>query len=443
MTLDRYHVLEIIGEGSFGKVFKGRRKHCGQIVALKFIPISGRSPNDLEALRQEINILRTLQHPNIVLMLDYFETDTDIIVVTEFAQGELFEILEDDRSLPEEEVRSIAYQLVQALYYLHDNRIIHRDMKPQNVLIGAGSRVMLCDFGFARAMSHHTTVLTSIKGTPLYMSPELVQELPYDHRADLWSLGIILFELVAGQPPFYTNNIYTLISLIVQQDVQYPAHISPSFRSFLSGLLTKRPEYRLSWPHLLKHPFIRDAPQPDSTQRVPPDALRLRQENSDLFFSILPQCQSPGSEQRAEAAPPAAPTAQAAAAGESASHRHREESDGTTRGTTTHAGGSGQSTRRTASSSQANGHEEAAGGEDAEHTFEATRAPAAAQQAMQDTMREARREGQKAEAEGGREEAGPTPSKSSSRAASRVTAAGFQPMTVPARLRASMLTALP
>ena len=98
-----------------------------------------------------------------------------MVVVTEFAQGELFEILEDDKSLPETEIRSIARQLTQALYYLHSKRVIHRDMKPQNVLVGANSRATLCDFGFARAMSQQTTVLTSIKGTPLYMSPELVQ----------------------------------------------------------------------------------------------------------------------------------------------------------------------------------------------------------------------------------------------------------------------------
>jgi fused-like protein len=269
MTLDDYHVLELVGEGSFGKVYKGRRKYCGQIVAIKFIATGGRSPQELAALRQEIEILRTLQHENIVLMLDYFETPSEICVVTEYAQGELFDILEDDRSLPEEVVRSIARQLVQALHYLHSHRVLHRDMKPQNVLLGAGSRVMLCDFGFARAMSQQTTVLTSIKGTPLYMSPELVQEQPYDHRADLWSLGIILFELFVGQPPFYTNNIYSLISLIVQQDVQYPPHMSASFRSFLSGLLTKRAEHRLAWPQLLYHPFIMGTSAPRRSLRTP------------------------------------------------------------------------------------------------------------------------------------------------------------------------------
>lgn len=152
---------------------------------------------------------------------------------TEFAQGELFEVLEDDASLPEESVRGVARQLVRALHYLHSHRVIHRDMKPQNVLVGAGGVVKLCDFGFARAMSTNTMVLTSIKGTPLYMAPELVQEQPYDHSADLWSLGVILYELHVGQPPFYTNSIYSLIHHIVRDPVRLPTGISPEFRSFL------------------------------------------------------------------------------------------------------------------------------------------------------------------------------------------------------------------
>uniref|UniRef100_A0A8C9L6P9 non-specific serine/threonine protein kinase n=1 Tax=Pavo cristatus TaxID=9049 RepID=A0A8C9L6P9_PAVCR len=254
--MERYHVLEVIGEGSFGRVYKGRRRCSAQVVALKFIPKVGRSEKELKNLQREIEIMRGLHHPNIIQMLDSFETDKEVVVVTDYAEGELFQILEDDGSLPEDQVQTIAAQLVSALYYLHSHRILHRDMKPQNILLGKDGVIKLCDFGFARAMSIHTMVLTSIKGTPLYMSPELVEERPYDHTADLWSVGCILYELFMGTPPFYTSSIFQLVSLIVKDPVKWPKAISPAFKSFLQGLLMKDPRQRLSWPELLSHPFV-------------------------------------------------------------------------------------------------------------------------------------------------------------------------------------------
>ncbi|EQC27007.1 ULK/FUSED protein kinase [Saprolegnia diclina VS20] len=253
--MQHYHVLERIGEGSFGKVYRGRRKYSGHIVALKFVSKRGKSEKDLKNLRQEIHILRQLNHANIISMLDSFETEAEFCMVTEYGQGELYQILEDDRQLPEDEIKKIAVQLLQALYYLHTNRIIHRDMKPQNILVGTKQQIKLCDFGFARAISADTSVLTSIKGTPLYMAPELVKEMPYNHTVDLWSLGVILYELAVGRPPFYTDKIVTLIQLIVKESVTYPPTMSDDFRDFLTGLLQKDPAKRLSWPEILAHPF--------------------------------------------------------------------------------------------------------------------------------------------------------------------------------------------
>ncbi|XP_070774102.1 serine/threonine-protein kinase 36 [Enoplosus armatus] len=256
--MNLYHVLELVGEGSFGRVYKGRKKFSGQVVALKFMPKVGRSEKELRSLKREIEIMRGLQHPNIVQLFDSFETETEVVVVTEYAEGQLFQILEDDGNLPESQVHEIACQLVSALYYLHSHRILHRDMKPQNILLGKSGVVKLCDFGFARAMSVSTLVLTSIKGTPLYMSPELVEEKPYDHTADLWSLGCILYELHTGAPPFYTNSIFHLVQLIVRDPVKWPDNMSNTCMSFLKGLLTKDPQKRLSWPDLLHHPFVAD-----------------------------------------------------------------------------------------------------------------------------------------------------------------------------------------
>ncbi|CEM00893.1 unnamed protein product [Vitrella brassicaformis CCMP3155] len=256
LAQNKYIIMHQLGAGCFGKVFKARRRYTGQIVALKFIPKRGKTDRDLSSLRQEINILKRLRHDNIILMLDSFETAEEICVVTEFAQGELFDVFRDEKKLPENEVRWIASQLVSALHYLHRNRIIHRDLKPQNILVGANRVVKVCDFGFARALSDQTHCLHSIKGTPLYMAPELVQEKSYDVKADLWSLGVIVYELYVGKPPFYTQSLYSLIHMIVQNPVTYPQTMSPTFRSFLDAILQKDPTNRLPTEQLAKHPFI-------------------------------------------------------------------------------------------------------------------------------------------------------------------------------------------
>uniref|UniRef100_A0A0X3PRP8 non-specific serine/threonine protein kinase n=1 Tax=Schistocephalus solidus TaxID=70667 RepID=A0A0X3PRP8_SCHSO len=189
-----------------------------------------------------------------ILLWELFQ----VVAVTDYAEGDLFQIIEDDGRLPEDVIRSISGQLVSALFYLHAHRILHRDMKPQNILLGHGGVVKLCDFGFARAVGSTTLVITSIKGTPLYMSPEIVEERPYDHTADLWALGCILYELFAGTPPFYTNSIFKLVRMIIHDKVRWPEGMSAHFKSFLSGLLQKDPRQRLQWPELLEHPFVVD-----------------------------------------------------------------------------------------------------------------------------------------------------------------------------------------
>ncbi|XP_053703131.1 serine/threonine-protein kinase 36 isoform X2 [Synchiropus splendidus] len=256
--MDSYHITQLAGEGSFGRVYKGRKKFSGQVVALKFIPKLGRSAQEIQSLKREIDIMRDLHHPNIVQLFDSFETESEVVVVTEYAEGQLVQILENDGCLPESRVREIASQLVSALYYLHSHRILHRDMKPQNILLSKNGVVKLCDFGFARSMSVSTWVLTSIKGTPLYMAPELVEEKPYDHTADLWALGCILYELHTGAPPFQTKSFVHLVQLIVKGSVKWVDNMSDNCKSFLQGLLTKDPEKRLSWPTLLHHSFVAD-----------------------------------------------------------------------------------------------------------------------------------------------------------------------------------------
>lgn len=190
-------------------------------------------------------------------MIDSFDIETELVVVTEYAESELHSILAKEGCLNEEKSRKVTWDLVSALYYLHSHRVLHRDLKPQNVLLDSTGRAKLCDFGLARIMTNSTHILTSIKGTPLYMAPELIDEKPYDHQADLWSLGCIVYELMAGQPPFSTMSIWQLVRMIRHKPIQWPSFISKDACSFLQGLLNKDPIKRMSWPEILEHVFVK------------------------------------------------------------------------------------------------------------------------------------------------------------------------------------------
>ncbi|KAH8420453.1 hypothetical protein KR009_010564 [Drosophila setifemur] len=254
--MNRYAVSSLVGQGSFGCVYKALRKEDGKVVAIKVISKRGRSTRELKNLRRECDIQARLKHPHVIEMIESFESKTDLFVVTEFALMDLHRYLSYNGAMTEEAAKRVIGHLVSALYYLHSNRILHRDLKPQNVLLDKNMHAKLCDFGLARNMTLGTHVLTSIKGTPLYMAPELLAEQPYDHHADMWSLGCIAYESLAGQPPFCASSILHLVKMIKHEDVKWPSTLSSECRSFLQGLLEKDPGQRISWTQLLCHPFV-------------------------------------------------------------------------------------------------------------------------------------------------------------------------------------------
>lgn len=260
--MEAYRVLEQIGEGSFGKVFKGRRLFTGQFVALKFVSKAGKSAEELENLRSEIATHRRLDHPNIILLLDYFETPEAIVLVMELAHGELFAVMTADGALSEDVVRRVAVALVSALRYLASHRIMHRDLKPQNCLLTGGGGVKLADFGFARQLSAHTLMIKSVKGTPLYMAPELFTSNTSSPSSDVWSLGVLLYELRAGRPPFNAPSLHALMQAIVGpgSEPSYPAAtFSPPLAHFLRLCMQRTPEARPDWTALAAHPFLTEA----------------------------------------------------------------------------------------------------------------------------------------------------------------------------------------
>ncbi|XP_049277580.1 serine/threonine-protein kinase fused [Anopheles funestus] len=254
--MEKYVLSDLIGEGSFGKVYKAVEKSSATTVAIKIINKRNRSGRELKGLRGECEIQQNLKHPNIIRMLDSFETNNEIIVVTEYAKTDLHSLLRDG-SLAEPKTQLITFNLVSALYYLHSHRILHRDLKPQNILLDRNMCAKLCDFGFARNMTIGTHVLTSIKGTPLYMAPELLEAKPYDHHADLWSLGCIIYEMLAGEPPFSSSSMIHLVRLIRHQYIKWPSFLTSNCISFVQGLLERDPAKRISWSRILIHPFVK------------------------------------------------------------------------------------------------------------------------------------------------------------------------------------------
>jgi len=258
--MDSYEMLEKLGAGAHGSVHRGRRRHTGQFCALKLISKAQKSPADLQVLRTEISILQRLHHPNIIALLDCFETPSDLVLVMELAAGELFEVLLSDGALTPAALASAARDLTRALAYLHSQRIMHRDLKPQNCLIDSRGAIKLCDFGFARELGGaraSLAVLTSVKGTPLYMAPELFLHGRYTPSADVWGLGVLLFELAAGRPPFFAATLPELMKAIVEEvPIEYPPAFAPLLVGFLSQCLVRNPSARASWESLLGHPFL-------------------------------------------------------------------------------------------------------------------------------------------------------------------------------------------
>ncbi|CAO1343477.1 unnamed protein product [Diamesa hyperborea] len=256
-VFQNYKILNLIGEGSFGKVFKAAEVDTNNVVALKILLKRGRSSKELSALKQEATIQQYLRHPNIIQLLSSFETEKELVFVCEYAVSDLHKLLSKIGSLGEQKTQKLTFDLISALYYLHSHRILHRDLKPPNILLDKNYGAKLCDFGLARNMTLGTQVLTSIKGTPLYMAPELLEGRGYGYEADLWSLGCIIYEMLAGESPFSTRSILHLMKLIKYGSIKWPSFLSSNCISFLKGLLNNNPARRMTWEEILDHKFVK------------------------------------------------------------------------------------------------------------------------------------------------------------------------------------------
>uniref|UniRef100_A0A8B9K8P3 non-specific serine/threonine protein kinase n=1 Tax=Astyanax mexicanus TaxID=7994 RepID=A0A8B9K8P3_ASTMX len=260
-------VWEIVGElgdGAFGKVYRAQNKQTGVLAAAKVIDT--KTEEELEDYMVEIDILASCDHQYIVKLLDAFYYDSKLWILIEFCAGGAVDavMLELERPLTEPQIRVVCKQSLEALAYLHENKIIHRDLKAGNILFTADGDVKLADFGVSAKNTKTLQRRDSFIGTPYWMAPEVVmcetsKDRPYDYKADIWSLGITLIELAQIEPPNHEMNPMRVLLKIAKSEpptLMQPSRWSPEFSDFLRKALDKNVDQRWSTAQLLQHPFV-------------------------------------------------------------------------------------------------------------------------------------------------------------------------------------------
>lgn len=253
-----------IGKGSYATVWKGRveGKVPEDTVAVKVI--SRQTVTETSQLRHEVNVLRKISHRNIVRFRDLKKSAAHFYLVLEFcAGGDLSQYLSERGRAAEVKARRFLAQIAAGLCVLHRENVLHRDLKPQNILLSDCSDdpvLKIADFGFARALQPQDMAAT-VCGSPLYMAPEILRHEPYDARADLWSVGSILYELLLGRTPFSGANPMQLLKNIEQDDhLSFEGvDVTSEGQEFLRALLRRSPKERLSSKEFVSHAYVQIA----------------------------------------------------------------------------------------------------------------------------------------------------------------------------------------
>jgi len=260
-----YDIKDKLGTGSFATVKRATRKADGKQFAIKVIKKAKLNEAELEVVHDEVEIMHKIQHKHCVKLYEIFETSKRIYMVMELLTGgELFERIIKKGSYSEREASDLMRDLGSAMEYLHSIGIVHRDLKPENLIYltqDEDSLIKITDFGLAKVRSKDTpATMTTACGTPGYVAPEVLKNEPYGKEVDMWSLGVILYILLCGFPPFYHEKTAALYKQIKKGQFSFPdpywTDISSGAKDLVNGLLTVDPQKRLTAKDLLKHPWI-------------------------------------------------------------------------------------------------------------------------------------------------------------------------------------------
>jgi len=276
-----------IGKGAFSSVYSGKDK-CDNDVAIKKIEIDSIKKIG-ERIRKEIKICQSLDHVNVINTFDviYDKNGGNIYIITEYcSKGDLSQFLKG-RAMKEKYALYFMKQIRNGLKYLIDNRIFHRDLKPHNILINEKGELKIADFGFARHFESDNMIET-LCGTPLYMAPEIMKKQRYTTKSDLWSVGVILYQMLFGKRPYDAHNILDLLQNIEKNEVQIPNsfEISVEVRDLLKKLLCKDPKDRIEWDDFIEHKWFNIDLEITNNQLVKNDEKEVPEEKNKILKSF-------------------------------------------------------------------------------------------------------------------------------------------------------------